>query len=260
MKATDDVERLDKEKHSRYRTGVGMLLYLVKHSRPDIANAVRELSKCLDAPTMMAYKEMQRVAKYVIETPNKGLKFQPDFDLLDEEMQWVLILFTDSDWAGDKESRKSVGGYMLFVNGVLLMWKSKQLPVVTLSSSESEYYACSEGVREIPFLIQLLMFLGIKVKLPVKVWVDNVGAIFMNENSSNSQRTRHVDVRVRFTESLQQQGLIDIAFCPSAKNLSDGQTKNVSAEIQEKHEVEYLADREYANVCFADMMGPQMWN
>ena len=59
---------VDDEKKTLYQSGVGMLLYLVKHTRPNIANPGCELSKCLDGPSPAAYKEMLRVVKLVIDT------------------------------------------------------------------------------------------------------------------------------------------------------------------------------------------------
>ena len=56
-----------------------MLLFLIKHSRPDIANCTRELSKVLDGATLSAYKEMLQVIKFVIATKEWGLKFNPMF-------------------------------------------------------------------------------------------------------------------------------------------------------------------------------------
>ena len=240
VRVTDPKDKLDPELHSRYRTGTGMLLYMVKHSRPDLANAVRELTKCLDGASERAYKEMLRVIKYLLDTSEKGLKVFPGgFG----KTKWLLVLYSDSDWAGDKNDRKSIGGYMLFLNGVLICWRSKGQKVVSLSSSEAEFYACSEAVKEIPFVVQLLLFLGIPVELPVEVWVDNIGAIFMSENATSSVRTRHMDTRFRFTEQLQTDGLIKIKFVPTAKNLADGNTKNVSGDILDSHIDEYLVEK-----------------
>ena len=77
VRNTDDKLTLPKEKQSLYRSGVGMLLYLVKYSRPDIANTVRELSKVLDGSTEASYKEMLRVIKYVLDTREMGLRIEP---------------------------------------------------------------------------------------------------------------------------------------------------------------------------------------
>ena len=132
---------------------------------------------------------------------------------------------------------------MLFLNGVLICWRSKSQNAVALSSSEAEFYACSEAVKEIPFIVQILIFLGVPVELPVEVWVDNIGAIFMAENSTSSSRTRHMDTRYRFVEQLQKDGLVKVMFVPTANNLADGATKNVTGEIQDGHKGSYLVEK-----------------
>ena len=73
-------EALPADKQRRLRSGVGMLLYLVKHSRPDIANAVRELTKCMDLGTPVAYKELLKVVKFVLHTKDLGLKMYPNIN------------------------------------------------------------------------------------------------------------------------------------------------------------------------------------
>ena len=79
-----------------------MLLYLVKHLRPDIANAVRECTKVLDGANEKAYQEMLRIIKYVLDTKNLGLKIKPNFRY---DEPWELVCYSDSDYASDTESR-----------------------------------------------------------------------------------------------------------------------------------------------------------
>ena len=64
---------------------------------------------------------------------------------------WTLEVYSDSDWAGDPNDQKSVGCYIIFLNGVPIVWRSRSQKVVSLSSSEAEFYACAEAVREVPF-------------------------------------------------------------------------------------------------------------
>ena len=133
---------------------------------------------------------------------------------------------------------------MLFLNGVLISWRSQSQKVVSLSSSEVEFYAMSEAVKEVPFIVQVLLFMGIPVELPVTVWVDNVGAIFMSENATSSSRTRHMDTRYRYVEQLQADGLVKVKFVSTLQNLADGNTKNVPGEILERHSKEYLVEKD----------------
>ena len=184
---------------------------------------------------------MLRVIKYVIDTKDKGLKIAPTM----VELEWKLVVFSDSDWAGDKDGRKSVGGYMIFLNGVLIAWRSKSQKVVSLSSAEAEFYACAEAVKEVPFIVQILKFLGIQVKTPVEVKVDNVGAIYMSQNQASSKRTRHMDTRWFYVNDLQDDGLIVVKFVRSEDNVSDVATKNVTADTMKKHINALTANKDY---------------
>ena len=192
IRERDEEKIVSKDEQKLFRSGVGMLLYLVKHSRPDIANPVRELSKVLDAPDSGAFKEMLRVIKYVLDTQNWGLKIQPSL-----EDEWDLVCYCDSDYAGDPDSRKSVSGYILYMRGVPICWRSKAQKTITLSSAEAEWIALSEATKEIMFVLQLFQEMKIKVELPIVVNVDNIGAIFMSKNINTSSRSKHIDVRTK---------------------------------------------------------------
>ncbi len=216
-------------------------MYLVKHSRPDISNAVRELTKCMDKASPDAYKQMLRCIKYVQHTSTYGLRIEPTH--FGKDIVWNMIVYSDSDWAGDKQTRRSVSGFVMLLCGVPIMWRSKQQKAVTLSSTEAEYYAASEAVKEILFVVQVLLDLGIPVHTPIQVKVDNIGAIFMSGNASSSTRTRHVDTRWHFVRELQEQGVVEVVFVRTADNWADGFTKNVSKDIADEHNPELVVDK-----------------
>ena len=216
-------------------------MFLIKHSRPDLMSAVRELSKVLGKATEAAYKELLRCAKFVIITKNKGLKIVPEEPI---DGVWRLEVFSDSDWAGDPDDRKSVGCYIIFLNGVAIAWRARSQKVVSLSSSEAEFYACAEAVREVPFIAQILLFMEIPIETPVKVWIDNVGAIFMTENRTSSSRTRHMDTRWWYVTEMQDKDkLIKVGFVRTKENESDVGTKNVDTQTYQYHEGKLLKDR-----------------
>jgi len=228
------------DKHAMYRSGVGMLLYFVKHTRPDIANAVRELSKALDCPSPAAYKEMMRVIKFVLDTRSLAIKVAPS-ELSDDE--WIVLAYSDSNFGGDKETRISTAGFILYLMGVPISWRSKGQKSVTLSSSEAEYVALSEAAKEIKFVYQLLTGMGMKVKLPIVVHVDNLGAIFMSENVSVSQRTKHVDIRYRFIQEFVLDGFIKVIFVKTENNDSDIFTKNLGGDLHERHSGKMIVEK-----------------
>ena len=218
----DDISKVDEKTQSMYRSGVGTLLYLTKHSRPDITNPVRELSKSMDGASMAQVTEMYRVINFVLETKTLGLRMVPIFN----DGVWKLEALSDSDFANDKDTRYIVYGYIIYFCGVPVAWKSKSMKSVVLSTTEADYVAVAEVVKEIKFLYQTLRSMEIKVPLPINVQVDNVGAIWLANNSSVSERAKHVDLRAHFVRDMIKDQVIEINFVKSAENDSDIMTKN----------------------------------
>ncbi|KAG7348743.1 hypothetical protein IV203_011340 [Nitzschia inconspicua] len=165
IRPTEDDPLLSPEDQKDYRSAVGMLLYLVKHSRPDLSNSVREVSKVMDGATDEHVTILHRVIKFVIYTKDRGVLIKPDKNR-------GIIAYCDSDFAGDMGNRRSITGFLIYLFGVPISWKSKQQGGVTLISSEAEYYAISEVSMELKFLKMVMDFLEIEPGGPMKVFVD----------------------------------------------------------------------------------------
>ena len=131
----NEEDKVNAQDHETYRSGVGTLLYLTKHSRPDISNPVRELSKIMDAPAPAHLKEMYKLIRFVLATKDHGLKFK----LMKSMRKWVLKALSDSDFASDKETRISIYGYVIYFCGIPIAWRSKGMKSVVLSTTEAEY-------------------------------------------------------------------------------------------------------------------------
>ena len=174
-------DKVNPEDHETYRSGVGTLLYLTKHSRPDICNPVRELCKTMDAPAPVHLKEMYKVIRHVLSTKGYGLQFELRKDVI----KWALKALCESDFASDKETRISVFGYIIYFCGIPIAWRRKVMKSVVLSTTEAEYMALSEVMKEPKFIVQLLQTMNIKVELPITVHVDNVGAILVVQQLYN---------------------------------------------------------------------------
>ena len=127
--------------------------------------------------------------------------------------------------------------------GVPVSWRSKSAKSVTMSSSESEFVALSEAAKEIKFVCQVLESVGIKVKLPIVVRVDNLGTIFMCDNVSVSQRTKHLDICLRFVNQFVFEGFIKIIFVKSEDNDSDIFTKNLSGDAFDRHSKKLVVEK-----------------
>ena len=187
----NEEDNMNTNDHETYRSGVGTLLYLTKHSRPDISNPVKELSKTMDAPAPAHLKEMYKLIRFVLSTKDYGLKFK----LIKSIRKWVLKALSDSDFASDKETRISVYGYVFYFCGIPIAWRNKGMKSAVLSTTEAECTALSEVVKELKFIVQLLQTMNITVELPITVHVDNVGAIWLSNNRNTGDRTKHIDIR-----------------------------------------------------------------
>ena len=116
-----------------------------------------------------------------------------------------------------------------------MSWKSKAQPTMTLSSSEAKYVALSEAAKEVKFIWMLLDSMGFKVTSPIVVRVDNIGAIFMAENMTVRNRTKHIDIRFRFVNDMVEEGFIEIIFVKTQENIADMFTKNMHGDTAQKY-------------------------
>ena len=171
----------------------------------------------------------------------KGYGLQ--FELRKDMIKWALKALSDSDFASDKETRISVFGYIINFCGIPIAWRSKGMKSVVLSTTEAEYMALSEVVKELKFIVQLLQTMNIEVELPITVHVDNVGAIWLSNNRTTSDRTKHIDIRTSFVKEYQEDGKIIIKFVKSEENEADIFTKNTTNVIFSNHQKKLVWDK-----------------
>jgi len=186
----------------------------------------------MDGANKAQYKMMLRAIKYVKDTEDLRLRIQPDERT---EKKWSIKAYSDSDFAGDVDGRKSVSGYVIYMDGMPISWRSKGQKSVSLSSTEAEYMAVSEVTMELLFIHGVMKFLGMEQKLPMIVNVDNVGAIYLAQSATTSNRTKHIDVRYHFVREFIEDGIVKIIFVRSEENDADIFTKNLGGELYGMH-------------------------
>ncbi|WVZ80009.1 hypothetical protein U9M48_027527 [Paspalum notatum var. saurae] len=175
-----------------YRSPAGVLQYFT-FTRPDITYTVQQVCLCLHMhdprePHLTALKHLLR---YLRGTVDHGL-------LLHRSASSELVVYTDADWAGCPDTRRSTSGYAVFLGSNLVSWSSKQQPVVSRSSVEAEYRAVANGVAEAAWLRQLLPELHIPLAKSTLVYCDNVSAVYLSTNPVQHQRTNHVEIDLHF--------------------------------------------------------------
>ncbi|XP_058767070.1 uncharacterized mitochondrial protein AtMg00810-like [Vicia villosa] len=169
-----------------YRKLVGRFIYLTT-TRPDIAFAMQQLSQFMSAPTEAHYRDSLRVLRHLKWSPPRGI-------LLSSSSALQILGFSDADWGGCIETRRSISGYCFFIGDSLLSWKSKKQPIVSCSSTEAEYRALAYATRELQWMCFLLHdYHQHSSRLPV-LYCDNQSSIQISTNTVFHERTKHIDI------------------------------------------------------------------
>jgi hypothetical protein len=207
------------ESNNNYRKLIGMLLYISTNTRPDISASVGILSQRVSKPRQLDYLEALRIVKYLVSTQSEKLK------MFNDTNSTPLLAFADSDWAEDRQTRKSISGIICKIFGAAISWSSRKQDVVSTSTTESEFYAISEAVKEIQWLKNLLNDFNVETEKSIKIFSDNQSTIKMIENPGFSSRTKHIDVRLHFFRECVYLDKIKLIYCPTENNIADILTK-----------------------------------
>ncbi|GMF23042.1 unnamed protein product [Phytophthora fragariaefolia] len=204
-----------------YRGIVGSLQYLVRGTRPDIANAVRELSKFLSCYNRTHWEATMRVLKYLKGTSTYGL-------LLNGKTRDVTYeVYTDASFACLPKERKSVTGYVIQMAGTSISWCSSKQGSVSLSTAEAELIALSEGAKESEWLWYLLGEMGFPRSKPVQVCCHSNASISIVKNPGNFKANKHTEIRYLFTRDVVELGRLKIAYCSTTEMTADILTKGL---------------------------------
>jgi hypothetical protein len=175
-------------KHFPYQSLIGTLMYAMLGTRPDIAYAVGSLSRFSSNPGKTHWDQALHVLGYLSQTRHYCLEFDGSDD---DELTSLIIGYSDSDWAGDVDTRRSTGGYV-FLMCKAAIWSSKLQSAPALSSTEAEYMAITRAAQEAIWLRQLLEQLGFKQDSPTKLQGDNQGAIALAKNPGDHPQSKHI--------------------------------------------------------------------
>lgn len=202
-----------------YQSAVGSLMYAMLGTRPDLAYAVSVVSRYSSNPNDKHQKAVKRIFRYLNGTIDLTLTYRGDL--------MPLNGYTDADWAGDRDTRRSTSGFTFNIGSGALSWQSKRQPTVALSSCEAEYMGQTQATKEAVWLRALLKDLDEAYDAPMATVIhcDNQGAMALAKNPEFHARTKHIGIQHHFVREKISDGDIELKFVPTEQQIADGLTK-----------------------------------
>ena len=240
----DNTNNLDQEQSASFRKCVGILLY-VGQDRPDLQFAVRGLASKMSGPTHHSWKQLVHLVQYMSKTEGYHLVYRKtprgisnlhqsirngsfDFSTVAEKQEHLLEVFSDSDWAGNKSSRKSTSSGTMFLDGQVIYTFSRNQKSVALSSGEAEYYAGASAASDSILLKEAIQFLTGR-RCQVNLYLDSSAARGIITRQGVG-RVKHLQIRTLFLQELHKQGTLSVHPVGTKENTADIGTKPLSGK------------------------------
>ncbi|WVZ73451.1 hypothetical protein U9M48_021755 [Paspalum notatum var. saurae] len=201
----------------------GALLYLT-FTRPDIAYAVQQVCLHMHDPRQPHLAALKLILRYIRGTLDLGLFLRPSSTS-------DLVVYSDADWAGCPDTRRSTLGYAVFLGDNLVSWSSKRQMTVSRSSAEAEYRAVANAVAEASWLRQLLLELHVPLRRSTLVYCDNISTVYMASNPVQHQRTKHIEIDLHFVRERVAISEVRVLHVPTSLQFADVLTKGLPSPV-----------------------------
>ena len=175
-------------------------------------------------PRVPHFQALKRVLRYLQGTLTYGLQ-------LYRSTSSTLTAYTDADWAGCPNTRRSTSGYFIFLGDNLVSWSSKRQPTVSRSSAEAEYKGVANAVAETCWVWNLLLELKCPIKAATLVYCDNISAVYLSTNPVKHQRMKHVEIDIHFVCEKVALGQVRVLHVPSSSQFADIFTKGLPSSL-----------------------------
>jgi hypothetical protein len=198
---------------TQFKQMVGSLMYLTA-TRPDLMFAVNLIARFMEHPVENHLMAAKRILRYIRGTQELGILYK-------KGSQAELIAYSDSDYGGDVDDRKSTSGYVFMMGSGAVSWSSRKQPIVTLSTTEAEFIAAAHCVCQGIWLKRILECIGLEQRKCLTVLCDNSSTIKLSKNPVLHGRSKHIDIRFHFLRNLSCDGVIELIHCASQEQLAD---------------------------------------
>jgi hypothetical protein len=195
---------------------IGSLLYLIA-SRPNIAFNVGVCARFQANPKESHLIAVKRIIRYVNDTLFYGIWYSRETNL-------VVARYSDADWAGNAEDRKSTSGGCFYVGNNLIAWMSKKQAYISLSTTKAEYIAAVSCCTQLLWMKMLLGDYGFSQDTMI-INCDNTSAINISKNPVHHSRTKHINIRHHFLRDFVESEVVSLSFIPTENQLEDILTK-----------------------------------
>ncbi|XP_071713412.1 uncharacterized mitochondrial protein AtMg00810-like [Rutidosis leptorrhynchoides] len=204
---------------TKFRSIAWALQYLT-FTRPDISYAVQQVCLHMHDPRDSHLHALSRILRYLQGTLDYGLH-------LYKTNTRRLIAYTDADWAGCPDTRRSTSRYCVYFGDNLISWSSKRQPTLSRSSAEAEYRGVANVVSDTCWVRNLLLELHCPLPKCTLVFCDNVSAIYLSGNPVQHQRTKHIEMDIHFVREKVALGEVRVLHVPSRFQIADIFTKGL---------------------------------
>jgi hypothetical protein len=212
-----------------YRRIIGILNFIADRTRPDLMFAVRKLSQYCEKPGMLHWVTIKHILRYLSGSRDKGILLSPKGA--------NVVGYSDADWAGDTDDRRSFSGHVVYFGDAPISWRSGKQNCVALSSAESEYISLNEAVRETIWLSDIINELNVfdhDICTPM-VYCDNRSAVSLAINRIEKRSSKHIDIKYHYIRDKCEERKVTLHYISSGDNVADIFTKSLKKPNHHKH-------------------------
>ncbi|GJZ87332.1 putative reverse transcriptase, RNA-dependent DNA polymerase [Tanacetum coccineum] len=196
-------------------------LHQAPRAWPDIMFVVCACARFQVPPKTSHLLAIKRIFRYLKGKPSLGLWYPKDSPL-------ELVAYTDSDYAGATQDRKSTTGGCQFLGNRLISWQCKKQTVVATSTTEAEYVAAANCCGQVLWIQNQLLDYGYNF-MNIVIYIDNTSTICIIENPVQHSKTKHIEIRHHFIRDCNAKKLIQMAKIDTEHNVADLLTKGFDA-------------------------------
>ena len=189
-------------------------------TRPDIAFAMGVVSRYMADPGKKHWEAVKHILRYLKGTSSKCLRFG--------NSDASIVGYTDADYAGCVDNRRSTSGYVFIFAGATISWRSCLQDCTSSSTTEAEYVAMSDASKEAIWLACLVGDLDIQ-QIPI-LHCDSQSAIALAKNPVFHAKTKHIKVRYHFIRDVLADKRIELIKVHTDDNPADALTKSLATE------------------------------